>query len=35
MEAAMTAITFGAGPSFAYTCTFVVDAANEFENDFK
>ena len=34
LEAAMVALTFGGGPTLAYTSTFLVDAANEFEHDF-
>lgn len=34
MEAAMVALTFGGGPTLAYTSTYLVDAANEFEHDF-
>ena len=36
LEAAMVAIGgFGAGPSMAYSGTVLLDAVNEFENDFK
>jgi AhpD family alkylhydroperoxidase len=36
LEAAMVAIGgFGAGPSMAYSATVLLDAVNEFENDFK
>jgi AhpD family alkylhydroperoxidase len=36
LEAAMvSAGGFGAGPSMAYTATYLQDAVNEFENDFK
>jgi len=36
LEAAMVAAGgFGAGPSMAYSATFLLDAVNEFENDFK
>ena len=30
----MVALTFGGGPTLAYTSTYLVDAANEFEHDF-
>jgi len=36
LEAAMVAAGgFGAGPSMAYSATVLLDAVNEFENDFK
>lgn len=35
LEAAKVAITFGGGPSMAYSSTYVLDALNEFEKDFK
>lgn len=36
LEAAMvSAGGFGAGPSMAYSSTYLLDAVNEFENDFK
>ena len=36
LEAAMVAAGgFGAGPSMAYSATYLQDAVNEFENDFK
>ena len=36
LEAAMVAAGgFGAGPSMAYSATLLLDAVNEFENDFK
>ena len=36
LEAAMVAVGgFGAGPSLAYTSTYLLDAINEFEKDFK
>jgi len=35
MEAAMVAVTFGGGPSLAYTSTLLKDSIDEFENDFK
>lgn len=36
LEAAMVTVGgFGAGPSIAYTSTYLLDAVNEFENDFK
>lgn len=36
LEAAMVAAGgFGAGPSMAYSSTYLLDAVNEFENEFK
>ena len=35
LDAAKTAIAFGGGPSMAYSATYLLDAANEFENEFK
>ncbi|MDF2611643.1 MAG: alkylhydroperoxidase AhpD domain protein [Lachnospiraceae bacterium] len=35
IEAAMVAVCFGGGPSIAYSVTTLMDAVNEFENDFK
>ena len=35
LEAAMTAIGFGGGPSMAYSATVLMDAVNEFEKDFQ
>lgn len=35
IDAATTAIGFGGGPSMAYSATVLLDAVNEFENDFK
>jgi len=35
MEAAMVAVTFGGGPSLAYSVTVLKDAVEEFKTDFK
>lgn len=35
LDAAMVAISFGGGPSMAYTVTLLMDSLDEFEKDFK